>query len=701
MVIVKCSCLSFYGGKIMKFLNKYSYLINFLIAYVTIIFMFLIVLGDMDIYYMYLILVIINSSVGIFGFIISSVTLSAGEEKIYKDLAKIFGIVGINNLLFSMYVFNNLSYITLNQEVQIVLFNFAIQMLLYISLIRTYGNKKNIIPFKYVLDFVVLIIPIFYILVARFNILPKIYDQGEYSPFKNILCSVYILGYVYLLCNIKKLKTKFYNSKTVENIKFIFICTIGRVLLMLFLGGINFVNGNINSDTNITSINIFNCLTMTILNFIYAYMVYIVCFRDIIKRPNQNLYYNLLKEKDKLQKNLEKLKQVSFNMEYYKVIYEELLRNMPAGILISSEDKIMFVNNKVLNLFKLKSENSIINKNILDIVDEKYREKYIDNLKSLDLDKVDQNAINTRFSYNNVAFEGEEIRFYQNVHDKIFQVSIINNIEDKVKLENVKRELELRDLMDKAKNEVLSNISHEFKTPVNVIYSTVQIQDINLQKGNYGKILEFNQIIRQNCNRLIRLINNFIDSTKLENNELKVNLKCVNIVSIIEDITMSVINFAERQGIQLIFDTEEEELYCEIDIECIERVMLNLLSNAIKYNKKNGTIDVIIKNDQKHIYVEVIDSGVGIPKEKIDRIFDRFERIQNNNAVIKEGSGIGLSIVKQLVNALNGDIEMESELNQGTTVRLTFKKSGEVSEEIYDVSQDLEEKVKLELSDIS
>ena len=374
---------------------------------------------------------------------------------------------------------------------------------------------------------------------------------------------------------------------------------------------------------------------------------------------------------------------------------------MPAGILISSEDKIMFVNNKVLNLFKLKSENSIINKNILDIVDEKYREKYIDNLKSLDLDKVDQNAINTRFSYNNVAFEGEEIRFYQNVHDKIFQVSIINNIEDKVKLENAKRELELRDLMDKAKNEVLSNISHEFKTPVNVIYSTVQIQDINLQKGNYGKILEFNQIIRQNCNRLIRLINNFIDSTKLENNELKVNLKCVNIVSIIEDITMSVINFAERQGIQLIFDTEEEELYCEIDIECIERVMLNLLSNAIKYNKKNGTIDVIIKNDQKHIYVEVIDSGVGIPKEKIDRIFDRFERIQNNNAVIKEGSGIGLSIVKQLVNALNGDIEMESELNQGTTVRLTFKKSGEVSEEIYDVSQDLEEKVKLELSDIS
>ncbi|MDY4574929.1 MAG: PAS domain-containing sensor histidine kinase [Intestinibacter sp.] len=685
----------------MKFLNKYNDFVNFMIAYIMIICMFLIVLGDMDIYYMYLILVIINSSVGIFGFIISSVTLSTGEEKIYKDLAKIFGIVGINNLLFSMYVFNNLEYITLNQEVQIVLFNFAIQMVLYISLIHTYGNNKNIIPFKYILGIVVLSIPILYILVARLNILPKIFDQKEYSPAKNILCAVYILGYVYLLCNIKRLEGKFYNSKTVKNIGFILICTIGRILLMVFLGGINFFNGNINSSTNIEFINRFNCLSMTILNFIYVYMVYIICFRDIIKRPNQNLYYNLLKEKDKLQKNIEKLKEVSFNMEYYKIIYEELLRNMPAGILISSDNKIMFVNKKVLNLFKLKSENSIINKNILDIIDENVKDKYIEDLKSLNLNQIDQNVIKTRFSYNNVTFEGSEIRFYENVRGRIFQVSIISNIEDKIKLENAEKQLELRDLMDKAKNEVLSNISHEFKTPVNVIYSTVQIQDINLKKGNYGKILEFNEIIRQNCNRLIRLINNFIDSTKLENNQLKVNLKCVNIVSIIEDITMSVINFAERQNIELIFDTEEEELYCEIDIECIERVMLNLLSNAIKYNKKNGTIDVIIKNDEEHIYVEVIDSGIGIPKEKIDKIFDRFERMKDNNAVIKEGSGIGLSIVKQLVKALNGEIEIESQIGKGTTVRLTFKKSGEVSEEIYDVSQDLEEKVKLELSDIS
>ena len=95
----------------MKILNGHSYLTNFISIYIAIIFMFLIVLGDMDIYYMYLILDIINSSIGIFGFVISSVTLSTGEERIYKDLAKIFGIFGITNLLFAMYVFWNLRWI--------------------------------------------------------------------------------------------------------------------------------------------------------------------------------------------------------------------------------------------------------------------------------------------------------------------------------------------------------------------------------------------------------------------------------------------------------------------------------------------------------------------------------------------------------------------------------------------------------------
>ncbi|MEI3233421.1 MAG: HAMP domain-containing sensor histidine kinase [Intestinibacter bartlettii] len=406
--------------------------------------------------------------------------------------------------------------------------------------------------------------------------------------------------------------------------------------------------------------------------------------------------------KKKNYKNIETLEVVNFNMEYYKIIYEQLLKNMPGGILISSNRKIMFANNKALELFNLKLDEKLINKSILDLVYEPERGKYTDILKSLNENDTDKKIIYTKFSYNGVVFDAEEIRFYENVHEKIFQVSIINNREDKIKLENAEKELELRDVMEKARDEVLSNISHEFKTPVNVIYSTVQIQDLNLQKGNYGSILEFNKIIKKNCNRLIRLINNFIDSTKLENNKLEFNLKCVNIVAIVEDITISVVNFAKSKNINIIFDTEEEELYCDIDVEQLERIILNILSNAIKYNKVNGNIDVVVKDKNEEVHIEVSDTGVGIPKDKVDIIFDRFERFDNKNAAIKEGSGIGLSIVKKLVDALGGKIEIKSEVDKGTTVRLIFKKSNSQNnlEQIYDM-QHLEEKVNLEMSDIS
>lgn len=682
----------------MKFLSKYEHFTNFIVIYIGIIFVFLIVLGEMNFYYMYLILVMLNSSIGIFAFVISKVTLSTDKELIYKDLAKIFGLVGLTNLLFAMYVFYNLPWMTLNQEVQITLLNSMANLFLDLTFIYIYSHEKNEIKVSFsnifYITFVVIVIGYFFI--ARTNILPPIYHYGKYSQVKDILCCIYLVGQFYTIFSINRLNKKFYNSKTVNNIKIIFICNFMKNLIMLILGGINFFNININAPIT----NRFNCIAMTILNFVYVYMVYIVCFRDIIKRPNRMLYYNLGKEKEKLQKNVEKLEKISFDMEYYKVIYQEIFRNMPIGILISCEEKIMFANNNILNLFGLKSEDSVIDKNILDLVDEEYRDKYIQNVNSLDFDDINENKINTKFKYNNIKFDGEEVRFYENIRGKIYQASIISNLEDKIKLENARRELEIRDFMDKTKNEFLSNISHEFKTPVNVIYSTVQIQDLNLQKGNYGKILEFNQIIKQNCNRLIRLINNFIDSTKLKDNKIKANLKCVNIVYIVEDITMSVVNFAKRQDINIIFDTEEEELFCEIDIEFMERIMLNLLSNAIKYNKKGGSIEVLIKHDENNIYIEVSDSGIGIPEEKIDKIFDRFERLKNENVAYNKGSGIGLNIVKQLVYAINANIEIESVVNEGTVVRIILQKSYDEVDEIYEGLPELEEKVKLELSDV-
>lgn len=672
----------------MKFLDRNHYLIDFIGIYLIIIGGFFTVLKDMNIYYIYLILIIINAMIGMFAYIMSVVTLNTSEDGIYKDLARIFGIVSISNALFAIYEFDNLKYNTSNEEVALMLVNLAIQAMLYIAFVYIYSNKNKRCKFNSIAHLITILIPILYIFITWTNILPEI---SFYA--KNIFCIIFIIGYIYCLLNIYKLSTQFYNYKMIRDIKILFICRIIVNLFMIFLGTVEFTN----IYTQVSFANKFNCLGLIFLNYIHVYIVYTICFRDIIKRPNRNLYYNLLDERQKLKRNIEKIEEVNFNMEYYKIIYEQLLKNMPSGIIISYKNKIMFVNNKVLNFFKLESEENIIDKNISDLIYKEDKDKYLDKTNNND------SVIHTRFSYNNVIFEAEEIRFYETLHQKTFQVSIINSIEDKIKLEDAKRQLQLRDVMEETRNEVLSNISHEFKTPVNVIYSTVQIQDLNLKKGEYDKILEFNKLIKQNCNRLIRLINNFIDSIKLENNKLDIHKKCVNIVYIVEDITMSVINFAKRQKIEVIFDSEEEELYCDIDIDQMERIMLNILSNAIKYNKPNGSINVIVKDRPEEIYIEVIDSGIGIPKDRISTIFDRFERIENKNAVIKEGSGIGLSIVKKLVDALDGKIEIESEVDKGTTVRLIFKKSENKNDidEVYDISQHLEEKVNLEMSDIS
>nr|WP_295776983.1 PAS domain-containing sensor histidine kinase [uncultured Intestinibacter sp.] len=678
----------------MKFLNRKSYLIDFVGVYLLIIGGVFTVLKDMNIYYMYLILIIINGIIGMFAYIMSIVTLSTSEDGIYKDLARIFGIVSITNALFAIYVFDNLNYDTLNKEIEITLVNLGVQASLYILFVYIYSKKNKIYKFNNIANVIAIFIPILYILITWTSIIPDISDY-----VKNIFCSIFLIKYIYCILKIDKLNKQFYNYNTIRDMKILFICRIIILLFMIFLGAVEFTN--IYPQTSFG--NKLNCIGLIFLNFIHVYLVYTICFRDIIKRPNRNLYYNLLDEREKLKQNIEKIEEVNFNMEYYKIIYEQLLKNMPSGIIISHKHKIMFVNNKVLKLFKLDSEENIINKNISDLIYKEDREKYDKTIKSIDKNEKKESVIHTRFSYNNVMFEAQEIRFYETVHQKTFQVSIIDSIEDKIKLEDAKRELQLRDVMEKTRDEVLSNISHEFKTPVNVIYSTVQIQDLNLQKGDYDKILEFNKLIKQNCNRLIRLINNFIDSTKLENNKVEIHKKRVNIVSITEDITMSVINFAKRQKIDVVFDAEQEELYCDIDIDQMERIMLNILSNAIKYNKPNGNIDVIVKDRKEKVYIDVIDSGIGIPKDRINTIFDRFERMENKNAVIKEGSGIGLSIVKKLVDALDGEINIESEVDKGTTVRLIFKKSKNQNgiEEVYDISQHLEEKVNLEMSDIS
>lgn len=262
--------------------------------------------------------------------------------------------------------------------------------------------------------------------------------------------------------------------------------------------------------------------------------------------------------------------------------------------------------------------------------------------------------------------------------------------------------------LDELKNEFFSNISHEFRTPINVLLSTLQLiklQQQNMQEDpNSQKIIRYTSIMRQNCYRLLRLANNLIDITKMDSGFFEINPSNCNIVEVIEEITLSVAEYIQDKGINLEFDTEVEEKVMSVDSEKIERIMLNLLSNAVKFTEEKGSIFVNIKDRGDSVEVSVRDTGIGIPGDKLDIIFERFRQVNSLLNRAQEGSGIGLSLVKNLVELHGGEIKVKSEYGVGTEFIFTLPvkvSPEEADQRLVSVNeQGKTDKVNMEFADI-
>lgn len=269
-------------------------------------------------------------------------------------------------------------------------------------------------------------------------------------------------------------------------------------------------------------------------------------------------------------------------------------------------------------------------------------------------------------------------------------------------------ELSLAKEYEMLRTAFFANLSHELRTPINVIFSAEQMIDHLLRngkvKGTDQNLRKYRKIIKQNCFRLIRMVSNLIDITKIDAGYLKIYMKNCDVVMIVEDITLSVADYIESRDIQLIFDTEIEEKVIACDPDKIERIMLNLLSNSIKYTPPGGQILVRIYIRETRLIISVKDTGVGIPEEMRTVIFDRFVQVDRASTRLKEGSGIGLSIVKGLVELHEGTVYVESELGRGTEFIIELpdrEVSCEYEEEIASTKdQQHIEKINIEFSDI-
>jgi len=332
-------------------------------------------------------------------------------------------------------------------------------------------------------------------------------------------------------------------------------------------------------------------------------------------------------------------------------------------------------------------ETSVYFHNIIEVIKEK-KTKYLNKQKSF---------INGDEVYWNIIFEpifevGGELKEV---------IVIIIDITSEVKANIIMEKLL------ESHEEFLANISHELKTPLNVVFATAQLLNMYCNNGSLDErktsIVKYIESIKQNSYRLSKIINNIVDLSKIEAGFFDLNLSNRNIVEVVEEIVMSVTDFTEIKGINIIFDTSTEENIIACDPEKIERIVLNLISNAIKFSNKGDEIFVAITENNEFVEISVKDKGIGIEEADLVKIFDRFKQVEKTLSRNAEGTGIGLSLVKSLVELHGGTIKVVSKLGEGSkfTVSLPSRKVGKESMFCNSNIRNISEIMQVELSDIS
>ena len=223
--------------------------------------------------------------------------------------------------------------------------------------------------------------------------------------------------------------------------------------------------------------------------------------------------------------------------------------------------------------------------------------------------------------------------------------------------------------LDLMKIKFFTNVSHEFRTPLSLILAPV---DKLLKQSADSDLRRQLLMMNRNAKRLLNLVNQLLDFRKMEVEELKLNAHRADIIKFIEEATYSFSDIAENKGITLSFNTHVKLLVTNFDQDKVERIMFNLLSNAFKFTPEGGRVEVKLNfkdgepGGNKMLELKIIDNGIGIPSQKLERIFDRFFQNDVPGSIVNQGSGIGLSITREFVNLHNGSIKAESRINSGS-----------------------------------
>ena len=364
------------------------------------------------------------------------------------------------------------------------------------------------------------------------------------------------------------------------------------------------------------------------------------------------------------------------DIEKYDTLVKKVFDLVPYGVFIQEGNYITYVNAIGEGICGYKLE-ELKSKSILDIIRPDYIQILQHNKETWDLSGE---TIKDRYECKVINENGTEIWIDFSIGDieingRNCMLGMAVDITDHRKMEEFKlqasesmKQLNKVVEMDKIKTEFFSNLSHELRTPLNVILGSLQLVDmynVNTMDPLIEKTKKYYKIMRQNCYRLLRLVNNLVDLNKLDDGYMYMNLENHDIVGIVSKIAASVSDYIENKGISFEYCSKTEAKVIACDPDKMERIILNLLSNAIKFTDSGGKILFNVWDEVDRIYISVKDNGIGIPLEKQDMVFKRFVQIDKSLSRNHNGSGIGLSLSKSLVEMHGGKISLISDAGMG------------------------------------
>jgi len=401
---------------------------------------------------------------------------------------------------------------------------------------------------------------------------------------------------------------------------------------------------------------------------------------------------------------LEKEKKFYKNKKRYRSIFKKA----PLAFVVSNrETNIIDWNDKAEEIFGWKKE-EVINKNFNIIVEEK---------SYSDITELIENVFEGEESYNinkNIAKDGSELFCEWNTalikdrNNKILEIiSIAQDITEKIniekRVESQKEELRYSEL----RTQFFANISHELKTPLNLIFSSLQLLEYKLKNTLSDDTYQFDKYlssIKNNGFRLLRLVNNLIDITKIDVNTFQLNRGNLDVIKLVESVADSTKDYLETKNRNFRFESEVSSQIMACDPFNIERVILNLISNAVKFTSEGDEILLTIEKKDKNILISIRDTGIGIKKENQNIIFEQFRQVDQKFNKQREGSGIGLSLAKSIIEMHGGEITLDSiyGIYSRFNVYLPIETIDEKNVELESYYADsLLNKIELEFSDIN